>query len=582
MTRRLSCPTILPWLAAAACAGAPRASTPEEAPGRALPRPVTLGLPSPTPAPWLEPAFANAHGDDLVNAMVSALGERAALLYSREAYYAVDLARGAAGPIALPEDARWHGIGGIGDQLFVATADDRLLRAPHPAIAAPSDLVEIAAFPGAWAWAAAPGTVAVAVGDTVHVSRDGGASFSRTQVAPGFRVEVLLARADGLLVAQGRERAARGVRGAFATMISKDRRTWVRSTVQNPERLWQVGGWIRSDATACAKAVLAADGDHWIALADPSPVLRKLASVADLVEHGEDRVAHGPRDFLTARFPPPPAFDPAREVAGVERGGCRPSMIGGVHVKAVPHRGPGPDRLGGVRGAAGEWRPGARALEILENGACAAADADADGRCREGAALDPAPDLVLVDRAGAPSRIVEPPAGCVPAAARSAPGLGLVLCEAGDRTRVVALDAGGGWHEEGELAGRAPFDAIDIAADGTIAVFPACGEEPGRPCRAWIRSPRPIGDAAAWRVLDDGEAYRVGPGGAALVIGREGADAGSPDVVLALDRPDQARRRLARIRLTASLLAARIEGDQVKLEIGAAPAGVLYDDGSVR
>ena len=263
--------------------------------------------------------------------------------------------------------------------------------------------------------------------------------------------------------------------------------------------------------------MLASDGEHWVKLDDPSPILRAAVSLGDLLEHEPDRVAYGPRQHRTAVEPPPPKFEPALEVSGGnDPQNCRPSMLGGVNPKVGERRRFSADLLAFVRGAQREPPQSRTSVGILPDGVCSAADADPKNghRCRDGAKLERVPHVALVDRVDNRALVLEPPAGCIPIAARAARGLPLVFCEGNDTTRIYALAKNGSWRDEGTHPGRAPFDEVQVSADGTLLVFPAC--EDAKPCRVWVRSPRAIGKTA-WRTLDGGEIYRATTAGTVLV-----------------------------------------------------------------
>lgn len=537
--------------------------------------PVVLELEAPTPAPWLEPE-AEDGANPLANAWEIAVGARRGLVRpDNRALYAIDLDRGASGPLELPdpETVKWIGIGGIDDQLFILREDGKLYRS-----ASVSDfkvLVELGPFPDIQVHSAAPGLVVLASRNTLHVSTDG-AKFV-TVKPPVDRVDGVFARSDGVLVVQGKTGRDR----TLITMITRDRKKWVRSRLQPPSTLWHVGAWIRTDAQSCKKAVLSADGEHWVKLDDPSPVLRAAVSLGELLEHEPDRVAYGTRQYRTAIELPPPKFDPALEVTGPDAGNCRPSMVGGVNPGAAERRRLGRDLLASVRGAQREEVRSRTNVGILSDGVCSDGDADPKNKqqCRDGAKLVRAPHVALIDRVDNRALVLEPPAGCVPIATRAARGLPLVFCEGGETTQVYLLAKNGTWRDEGSHPGHAPFDDVQIAADGTLLVFPACDDQ--KPCRVWVRSPHGIGKPA-WRTLDDGEIYRATTAGAVLVGVREETGPSFVRVAFYLDRPGRARDKLATARFDERLTAVEVVGHEVRIAVGKDDGRVLQRDGSLR
>jgi len=537
--------------------------------------PVLLALDAATPAPWLE-AETEDGADPLANGWDIAVGKRRGLVRpDNQMLYAVDLDRGASGPVELPDldTVAWIGIGGTDDQLFVQRENGKLYRSAS--VADLSGLAEIGTFADIQFRSAAPGLVVLASRKAMHVSTDG-AKFVAMK-PPVERIDGVFARSDGVLVVQGKTGRDR----TLVTMITRDRKTWKRSPLQPPTTLWQTGSWIRTDAQSCNKAVLASDGEHWVKLDDPSPVLRGAVSLGDLLEHEPDRFAYGPRQHRTAIDPPPPKFEPVREVTGVDPQNCRPSMVGGVNPKVVERRRLGGDLLAFVRGAQREMPQSRTNVGILPDGVCSAADADpkTKQRCRDGAKLERAPHVVLVDRIDKRALVLEPPAGCVPIASRAARGLPLVFCEGSDATQIYVLAKNGTWRDEGIQPGHGPFDEVQVSADGTLLVFPAC--EDAKPCRAWVRSPRAIGKPA-WRTLEGGEIYRATTAGAVLVGVREETGAHFVRVAFYFDRPGRARDKLATAKFDERLSAVEVVGREVRIAVGKFDGRVLQRDGSLR
>lgn len=526
------------------------------------------------PAPWLEPESDDG-SDPLANPWSVALGVRRAIVRpdNRE-LYAIDLDRGVSGPLVVPapDTIKWIGIGGMDDQLFVLREDGALYRSPVTDF---QQLVAVGTFAQVRHHAAAPGLVVLGDRTTLQVSTDG-AKFVAVK-PPLDRIDGVNVRGDGLLVVQGKLARDR----TLVTLITRDRKKWQRSRLQPPSTLWQVGSWIRTDAQSCTKAVLAVDGEHWVKLDDPSPVLRAAVGLGDLLAHEPDRFAYGPRAHLTMANPAPPPFDAASEVVGPDAGNCRPSMVGGVRVPTSERRRFGPDLLAFVRGAQREAPRSRTDVGILSDGLCADGDADPAHaqRCRDGAKLSRAPHVALIDRVDNRALVLEPPAGCVPIAARAARGLPLVFCEAGDATQIYVLAKSGAWRDEGTHPGRAPFDNVQLGPDGTLLVFPAC--EDGKPCRVWIREPRAIGKIA-WRTLADGDIYRAATGGGVLVGVREETGTGFVRVAFYLDRPNRVRDKLATARFDERLTAIEVVGTEVHIAVGSGDGRILQRDGSLR
>ncbi|MFN7144119.1 MAG: hypothetical protein ACK4YP_10105 [Myxococcota bacterium] len=205
------------------------------------------------------------------------------------------------------------------------------------------------------------------------------------------------------------------------------------------------------------------------------------------------------------------------------------------------------------------------ALALLRDGRCAQADEDPthDGRCKEGAPLTRPPSAVVLDREAGSARMIPLPPGCRPEHLLTAGGVGVLLCtEGAQRAAVHLADGSGTWSHEGSLSLDAgDMTSLVMAPDGTLLLRASWGRGPAR--RAFVRSPRPLGDPSGWRRVDLGEAFevRVDVGGALLLFATSDAVPLPSWFTLWRDAPGEPRRALSgRVHVEGSLMDVAIEG----------------------
>jgi hypothetical protein len=492
--------------------------------------PVTVPTVSTSPPTWLEPP---AEGDLVKDPMgeieAPSYGARTAVMRTAAGYFAVDDRTGVTGPLKVPAGTSWIGVAGADDALVAVTRDGALHVARDARAATRvGGFEKRGSVPNAVAWDAAGGVIAAASGSSVSVSRDEGRTFLSKEIAPKLPVLDVVVRHDGVIAALSSTVSAR------KTWISRDSgKSWQASAFQ-PLELTRDGGWIWNGSNDCP-AVLSKDGRQWTTEASPAQTLDERASwtSALVLRDSSHPASLGSR--ITAVDPPPPAAPRAGKAAqGAEHPCEEKEGRGGFGMLGLLSSSRGLIgcqgaicllRQSGAKPAATRYR-----FAFFGDAVCSLSDAAIDGTCMAGAPLLYPPTLAKIDQALGAVETSKPPASCArPARVMSAGGVSLLLCEGpGDRTLVLAADESGAWQAEGELAAP-PYALADLsmASDGSLlleAVPDLAGDPPEKgklaPLLAFVRSPKPLGQASAWRKLaaPDAVALRALPGGAALVV----------------------------------------------------------------
>jgi hypothetical protein len=567
-------------IGACACGGTAPSAPPTRCGPVATPAPATTGSSPPAgaiavpdththPALWLDPTPGP---DPLESPVTVAWGNHSIVASAGNPVrrWVVDSTEGVIGPLQLPANTTWVGLGGVGDDVLVALDDGTLLGATNvAALVTDQPKVHLGAVPGATSWASAPGgIVAAGVGGTVRVSTDGGRTFRATIVGAGLQVARLEARYDGVLVAQARSAGD----DRLQTFLGRIDGGWRASPHQPYANLVRYGSFI-VDKGPCRDSVwgvaLAADGRHWMSNVD----VPLDPALVDLLSHWERSGVAPPRAYVTASVPPPPPYDAAKDLNDENVGDTGGESCGQGHAGGIRRTPRGVDVLRLVRGFARSPAPSTAGLSILGDGECAPADVVSDN-CRDGAPYRRAPHLLAWRDGSLDARVLTAPPGCVPAWAASIGGLRLLRCDAGVQTTLFALDGRGQWASEGALpVAERTIVSADQAEDGTI-VLSSCVDDGG--CRAFVRGPAPPGDRSAWRALDHGDVFRALPGGAALVLTAD-APADGGDVMagagpilasIHIDVPGQPRRTLGSgIRIATDVREVAVRDGHVVLEL---------------
>jgi hypothetical protein len=500
--------------------------------------------------------------------------ERAETSRRRTIYLAVHRTRGVLGEVTPPASpALWsidtHGV-------HLVTREGRLHHAPS---------LDAATRAGAWTagaridradWDLVPGLIVAAEERVVHVSVDGGRTFSKTTPPTSSKLEQVAARYDGVIVVRAAE---------DGTFISPDRgRSWERSSFQ-PRHFWRKGAWIYA-RNACEKAILAADKRTWVQGELPSVLERYRAQDGKsrrwgrglvgweaLVDASEEPLSFAPARHPTSSDPPPPALSKR----SVKVTGAPQPCKGGAGIGGIGRGGGAPTGCGYgaqgkgflaqcVRGTIGR-EPRGSTLWV--------------GWLADGMTGGRPPSLVVLDHREGKLSFGALPAGCQrPRQVRSLRGIALLVCEAAAderKSQIFAADARGAWHEEALL--DAPAEQLSWfidAPDGTLLVQ-SCHydrerekkEGSGHLCgRAFVRRPVALGAAGAWRQLraTDALTYRPLSGGRALVVDRAGA--GNNAIQLLIEGPRRTRVLARSIQLDQDLQNLEVEQGRILVRLG--------------
>jgi hypothetical protein len=486
-------------------------------------QPAVVPDTSDQPAPWLAPPLDDEPKDPLAGLVTVATGRHVALLRSSAGVVlAADDRRGAVGVLTPPAGAVWLGLD-VADRVYAADAAGKLWVAD----AVDRPFSARGQVKGAVAWDVTQLLVATD-GKRVHVSRDGGKRFTASTPAPDERLEQVLARVDGVLVARGQ-----------ATWISRDGgATWARSAFQPAGALARRG----ADVQRPGCASLSTDGETWVSVADwdgeGAVEEEYFPAWQDLVDPDTQVLpALPPRlpNAWTPRAAEVPA--PGRELEGDEV--CppwvEPDPEDVYEDESREYRGDcaGPDCL--LLAPTAPVPPGPVKLAFLGDGICNTVVVDGVHECvEEITAPRSPPPLVALDLVHGTVKNVALPPDCVwPDWTASLGGLHLVACLADDVTTLWVADVPGEWREELRVQ-YLLRPTMQLAGDGTLLLDAGCGatapglapdpaagdEPPAEPsCGAFVRPPLAPSEAPEWMHIEipRAVAYRALPGGAALV-----------------------------------------------------------------
>lgn len=512
--------------------------------------PLALSNPSsPTPS-WREPDGPFAKRADSLwgfsyhGVTPTAFGTKAAI-FEKEGL-ALHADHGLVGPITFPANAKFIGLDGD-DAVYVGTKDS-LLRAADVLAAKKGTFQKILSIPFAVDFATTAGMVVAADARTLHVSKDGGKSFTKITPAGDVSIDQLFARGDGLLAVIGSDKA-----GESSFLIAKDGVSFVPSKFR-PPHVYQSGAYLY--AHGCPGAILSSDGVTW------NRWDRDYGAPNDTSGWGTPlRTASYPRAFDASKYvthKSPSAPEPAKDSMTGTPGKCG----GGTGVGAIGGGGRSRRRGGACSGTAcvrasigEEPRSTPTSFAFYGDGVC---DRDAKGRCKEPWKREP---HVWTNADKSP---LEVPTGCASMRLLSAGGIGVLFCEQDEQTTAVyTIGKDAKFKAEGTIA-LTEIDDLTIASDGTLLLHPVCGDklqgETGMCPPAYVRAPSALGAANAWRATAAGYAYRVLPGGAALIIG------GDPHKVsFSIDRAGKVSPWGPSIVLTADLIDVELRKDRVVL-----------------
>lgn len=474
----------------------------------------------------------------------SSFGTKAALFQSEG--LALHAEHGLVGPIAFPAEAKVVALDGD-DAVWVGTKG-ALSRAADVLDAKKGKFQKVLALPFAVDFAVTAGMVVAADARTLHVTKNGGQSFTKVTPKVDVTIEQVFARADGLLAIEGNDKA-----GESVLLLAKDGTTFVPSKFR-PTRLMQSGAYLFGHG--CPGAILSSDGITWNRWehdygtpVDGSPWGAAL------------QPSSYPRAFDVSKYPTlasPAAPEPAKEGITGTPGKCG----GGGSGIGFGGGGRGRRRGGACIGAScirasigDEPRATSTQVAFYGDGVC---ERDAKGACKPKWKREP---HVWLNSSKGP---IELPTGCSAIRLLSAGGIGVLFCEKDTQTsNVYTIAKDGVFQAEGTVPAFA-IDAVTIATDGTLVVHPVCGEkgqgESGLCPGALVRSPSALGAANAWRQTQKGFAYRVLPGGAVLVIGGD-----TSTVTFSIDRAGKSQSWGPSVVLVADLVDVEVLKDRVVL-----------------
>jgi hypothetical protein len=518
--------------------------------------------------PWLEPVLADEPGCMICRIQRLAIGESAALVATDKGdVFANVLEEGVMGPMLLPADREWIGLG-KGNRPFVADASGQLWSADDLESARTAEnWRRRGRVAGATHWDISSSRIVATDAARVFVSSDAGETFRAGPSLAG--VMTVLVRDDGLiavlLAGRGDEHEIR---------ISRDDgRTWNRSKLR-AEKLVRRGAWLTNgEKRLDCEAVLAADGRTWV-----RPTRAEQAALENTRHWGSAVVTRSdvqafvePSDRETLVHPSAPTVVGHRVIAGPRA--CRPAKPG--LVDEVPLRSDVASRSTSIRGVARLRRssaPGIPAtasdVEFFRDATCAAAHDGGYGLCKHDAALTRQPHLARIDHSRERVRVDAVPRGCErPEETLPVRGLGILMCGDGDGTRMFAAERDGSWRDEGRLDVRRDFRSRSTGIDGTLLLALHCPETES--CRTLVRAPMPAGDAAAWRLvaIPGAVTYRAGTMGSVIAIVQPDPEvADRMQIVLA--RPDAEPELLADMRIAGDPHDVQVLADgRVRLEI---------------
>lgn len=492
----------------------------------------TLALevrPSTSPSWWRPQGMqVSRYGDNLLKDLVwRGVGERTAVFRSARGWVVATIDEGVRG-VVQAGDATWVGVTTLGghDVVIAANREGSLRRASGTdsvEAALAGSFAPLSEIPGATRWDAAGAWVAARVGNAVHLSGDGGATFE--VLVPDKRVDTLgflAVRHDGTVVVQGGDPVRTWVKRPGGKRWKRHRRD---------ETLVRRGAWImgRRGFTPVLDARWRwSKAPRWWA------ATHGLGSwYADFrLREGRTWYQAGDRAGRpTVSRPPPVRVEPPE-------GAVEPSISASVGIA-------GPHRCRGATCLHTTWHhplPDSPVrFGLFGDGSCQGAHQDEAGWCLSGVSRVPHVGIVRGEDA---LRVTSVPAGCAaPGHLLTVGGRGLLLCASGAATDLWLVDPEGRWTPDGRLA--LPMESlawrghrvhIAAASDGTLMIPLACPCEAD--CAAVVRAPVEAGAAGAWRLAqaDGARTWRVTTaGGAVAAVQPDRADPAR--VRFVLDRP---------------------------------------------
>lgn len=596
---------------ALACAAAPPPARAPSPPTVSVAPPERAPDPEPPPptgplrldgdgerAPWLDPPTPLQGRKRYVYDSLLASGDRAAITKTSVGeHFGFDEALGVVGPLELPAKTK-QVLFGPADSVLVVSEDGRLFAAPSVSAAKSAAAFEARTAPaGATLWDSAADHLVASDGKRVHLSRDGGKSWSVTQSAAWGTLRTVVVRFDGVMAAQG------GPAKAPLTFLSRDGgKSWQRSAFQPERSISRSGSFIWSDVWSCT-AVLSENGSTWSKGGDELSRFRQTRHWAASLGSGATPEGFVAGAHRTLSEPPPPKVPGAKDrrsgrgcpapkpvvVKGKQYGllgllgksgdvgdvfgsiesgavGFGSIGVGGLGGIGYSGRGPSEPSFGSCKGASCLRPPLAEPtktrtrFELFRDGRCATAGTGKS--C--GGSFERPPHVAIFDESSGKRRVADLPPGCRPASIVSAAGLGVLTCATSSGLVLYTADASGAFKEEASLSdSKMTTWSWSVASDGTLLFHERCAAE--QPCRALVRRAAAPGQKA-WRELKLAGAvgYRALTRGRVLGIARGDAD-GSLD--FSLSEPGKPEAPLVRgVALEGDLMDVRVD-DQGRIVV---------------
>jgi hypothetical protein len=344
----------------------------------------------------------------------------------------------------------------------------------------------------------------------VHVSTDGGQTFTKRTPPVSGRILDVTVRSDDVIVIETKG----------SVLVSNDRGVSFKETTHVHD-FHRMGDWIYVEDRTCPEpvtAVLARDGKTWVRVPlDVTAMARERRRILEL------RFTDASTPLVTPAARMPWADDLALPAETLPPYEGHPLCAGPAHPRPPPHERVTlvePVKYVTCRGAdciltrRADWPRTRTQLGLLGDAICEGTHA-----CNEPLRIVEPPHALLLDLATMKTKLLRMPPTCAsPRFVASSRGLGVLACDApGERLSIFTVRRGGDFVFETVLDDARRLNDYDLrmAPDGTV-LFAVEGE----PSRAWVREPLAIGATSAWRDVARPGAltYRVGNEGHVDVI----------------------------------------------------------------
>lgn len=454
------------------------------------------------------------------------MGEHVSVHMTGRGLFAVHSERGVLGPLALSEQAT-NLVVDEHDAIWLLSREGGVIQRAEDAIAAQKETgyEEVTAIPGALTFDANAGILAVGEQTRVHISRNGGKTFTTRPLPTGYLLSALFVRYDGVMVLLG---VQSGEVPPGRVLLSHDAGESFVPSSFHPQRLLRTGSWIWNGDANCV-ATLTADGKQW----SSNPSLSGAPGYKDprnamLMLIDTMRAPAAGKQLPTLSSPPPPKDDLNARHVGLEPT-CQDPIPTAEEIEAASERaaaeeaasrGPQPLPCNGaqcIRGFVPDKPQETRhQFWLVADGHC---EGVTDKQCEgEGANIVRAPHLAIFDRREDRMALETLPEGCVPARLFDASGMALLVCR-GERAKVYTRTVKDAWVRELDLEiSHEKVAAVSMSHDGTLMLHGACGQSACAP--SYLRAPVRQGLLRSWTQVDLPAQLSAVPfdGGGVLVV----------------------------------------------------------------